>query len=98
MAVRSASDLVYTLIARLPFLLVIVGVAWVLLSGMGELERISFGTEWFVGNDETTNLPAGTGPTNEEILLEAYSSGDTAKMQAALDRVETRTQALATRP
>lgn len=96
MGIRSASDLFYVSVARLPFLALIGGVVWFVLAGMAELEAISFGTEWFVGNDQTDNLmdPIGGG-SYEEQLLAALETGDPAAMQAALDRVETQQQAIA---
>lgn len=97
MRVRTASDLVYTLIAWLPIIAVAIGVFWVLGSGLEQLETISFGSEFFVGNDETTNLPPSIGPSNEQVLMDALATGDTEQMSAALDQVESRQQALATR-
>lgn len=96
MRVRSASDLVYWTIARAPFVLIAVGSVWALLSGMAGLEAVSFGTEWFVGNDETANVmqPIGGG-SDEELLMQALETGDTAQMEAALAQVEQRNAALA---
>ena len=98
MGVRSASDLFYVSLVRLPLLALMLAIAWILLSGMAELEAISFGTEWFVGNDETANrfTPLG-GATDEELLLDAANTGDPAQMQAALDRYEAQQAALASR-
>ncbi|NLG26447.1 MAG: hypothetical protein GX557_00930 [Chloroflexi bacterium] len=78
----------YTTIAWLPFLAVAIGVLWVLMSGLEQLEMISFGTEFFVGNDETTNMmkPLG-GVSDEELLMDALNSGDVEQMSAALDQV-----------
>lgn len=90
MRVRTASDLVYTLIARAPFILLAIGSAYLLFNGLHALESISFGSEFLVGNDATTNLPAGTGPSDEQILLDALSSGDVATMEKALNEVESR--------
>lgn len=95
MRIRTASDLTYTMIARLPFLALLVGVGWVLVSGMQQLEMISFGTEFFVGNDETTNLPTPIGGiSDEELLMQALDSGDVDRMAAALDEYEARNSAL----
>jgi hypothetical protein len=89
MAIRSASDVVYTLIARLPLLLVLAGVVWVMLAGLERLEMYSFGTEFFIGNHETDNrLPQIGGQSNSELAAEAIASGDLATMEAALDQIE----------
>ncbi len=89
MAIRSVSDVFYTLIARLPLLAVIAGVVWVLMTGMAGLERVSNGTEFFVGNDETSNvLPSAGGGSDEQVLTDALASGDTGQMLSALDRVD----------
>ncbi|MCW2921183.1 MAG: hypothetical protein JWL76_1057 [Thermoleophilia bacterium] len=89
MAVRSASDLMYATIARLPFLLVIAGVVWVLFSGVLALETYSFGTEYLIGNDQTTNaLPSVGGPTQQDAL-DAIASGDVNRMSEVLDQVQT---------
>jgi hypothetical protein len=89
MAIRSASDVFYTLIARLPLLLLFAGVMWVLLSGLLHLEMYSFGTEVFIGNHETDNrLPQIGGQSNTELAAEAIASGDLATMEAALDQIE----------
>ena len=89
MRVRSASDLMYTSVAWLPMLALIMGVMYVLGSGLLHLEMISFGSEFFIGNDETSNLPTpiGGGASHEDVLLDALNSGDTVRMQAALDQV-----------
>lgn len=88
MAVRSASDLIYATIARLPFLLVIAGVVWVLFSGLLALETFSFGTEYLIGNDQTTNaLPTLGGPSDQDVL-DAIQSGDVNRMSAVLDQAE----------
>ncbi|MEO6866406.1 MAG: hypothetical protein ABI200_00115 [Gaiellales bacterium] len=89
MRVRSASDVMYTTVAWLPMLALVVGVLYVLASGLLHLEMISFGSEFFIGNNETSNLPTplGGGVSHEEVLLDALNSGDTVQMQAALDQV-----------
>ncbi len=88
MAVRSASDLIYATIARLPFLLVIAGVVWVLFSGVLALETFSFGSEYLIGNDQTTNaLPTLPGPSDQDIL-DAVASGDVDRMSAVLDQAQ----------
>ena len=88
MAIRSASDLMYATIARLPLLLVIAGVVYVLFSGLLALETFSFGTEYLIGNDQTTNaLPTLNGPTQQDAL-DAIASGDVNRMSAVLDQVE----------
>ncbi len=90
MAVRSLSDVVYVLIARLPLLLLLVAIAWVLLGGLVQLEAYSFGTEYFIGNDETANrLPGiGGGGSDADVLMSALESGDVERMEAALAHVE----------
>jgi hypothetical protein len=88
MAIRSASDLMYATIARLPFLLVIAGVVWVLFSGLLALETFSFGTEYLIGNDETTNALPGLGGPTQQDALDAIASGDVNRMSAVLDQVQ----------
>lgn len=96
MRTGTASNAVYSTILWLPILGLIAGVAWVLMNGMAGLEAISYGTEWFVGNDETANVmePIGGG-TYEDQLIAAMDTGDPEAMQAALDRVEAQQQAIA---
>jgi hypothetical protein len=99
MAIRSASDALYTLIARLPLYALLVAVAWVLLTGMAGLERVSLGTEWFVGNDETTNMieiPGGA--SDADLLSDALASGDVARMEQALSDLDARQQARGATP
>ncbi|MCB0880191.1 MAG: hypothetical protein KDC46_14555 [Thermoleophilia bacterium] len=89
MAIRSASDAFYVILARLPLILLFAGVMWVLLNGLIHLEAYSFGTEYFMGNDETTNqLPGLGGPSDSQVLSDALASGDVDQMEAALNRVE----------
>lgn len=88
MAVRSASDLIYATIARLPFLLVIAGVVYVLFSGVLALETYSFGTEYLIGNDQTTNALPSIGGVTQQDALDAIASGDVDRMSAVLDQVE----------
>lgn len=87
MATRTASNAIYTAIAWSPFLLVGAAVLWVLAVGVLHLEILSFGTEWFVTNEETINrfqpLPSGGG--DAAALQAALDSGDPAVMSAALD-------------
>ncbi len=88
MAVRTASDLFYSTIARLPFLLVVAGVVYVLFSGVLALETYSFGTEYLIGNHETANaLPTLPGPSQQDVL-DAVASGDVDRMSAVLDQVQ----------
>ncbi len=95
MAVRSASDLIYATIARLPFLLVIAGVVYVLFSGLLALETYSFGTEYLIGNDQTSNaLPTLPGPSDQDVL-DAMASGDVNRMSAVLDQVQAQQSATA---
>ncbi|MCW2925035.1 MAG: hypothetical protein JWM98_2439 [Thermoleophilia bacterium] len=98
MRIRSASDVVYTAIAWLPLLAVVIGVAWVLMFGVLHLEKRSFGSEFFIGNDQSTNLPETLGPSNEDILADALASGDTTRMSQALDQVEARQERMAKIP
>lgn len=96
MRIRTASDLAYTGIAWLPILAVAMGVAWVLASGLLQLERLSFGTEYLVGNHETANMPTPLGgATNEDMLIAALDTGDPEQMSAAFDRFEAQQAALA---
>lgn len=96
MAVRSASDLIYATIARLPFLLVIAGVAYVMFSGLLALETFSFGSEYLIGNDQTTNALPTIGGTSQQDVLDAITSGDVDRMSAVLDQVEAQQAATAT--
>lgn len=89
MAVRSSSDFVYWLIGRLPLIAIVLAVGWILVQGLVHLEMYSFGTEFFVGNNETDNvMPMPR--SDEDILSEALASGNVADMEAALDEVEAR--------
>jgi hypothetical protein len=89
MAVRSVSDVIYVIIARLPLLAIAAGAVWMVMQGLVSLEMYSFGTEFFVGNDMTANqLPGAGAVRDEEILSDALASGDVEQMIAALDRVE----------
>lgn len=92
MRIRTASDVVYTAIAWLPIAGVVLGVFWVLAMGLLEFEAITLGTEFMIGNHQTTNvLPEpGGNASNEQLLLDALNSGDTAQMGAALDELERR--------
>jgi hypothetical protein len=98
MRVGTASDAVYTAVVWFPILAIIAFVMWIMASGVTELEKLSFGTEFFVKNSETDNMiqPLGGG-TYEEQLTAALDSQDPEQMQAALDRVEAQQRALATR-
>lgn len=94
MHVRTVSDAMYTAIAWLPLLALAAGIVWVLAAGMVQLEMISFGTEFFVGNDETSNRPVPIGgPSDEDLLMAALESGDLTQMSAAVDLVESRNAA-----
>lgn len=89
MAIRTPFDLLAWFIGRLPLLAIAAGVLWIAVQGLTQLETYSFGTEFFVSNDATSNvLP--TLQSNEQILLEALESGDLAAMEQALDQVEAR--------
>ena len=96
MRVGTASDAVYTTIVWFPILAIIAFVMWVMASGVMELEKLSFGTEFFVKNSETDNMikPLGGG-TYEDQLIAAMDTRDPEQMQAALDRVEAQQQAIA---
>lgn len=98
MAVRSASDVVYVVLARLPLYLVAFGVLWVLLHGLLGLESYSFGTEFLIGNDETANVMPTVGQQQTAMLEEAIASGDVDQMTAALDRLEQQSGATAAPP
>jgi hypothetical protein len=87
MRIRSASDVAYTTIAWLPLLAIVVAVGWVLATGVLGLETVSFGSELFVKNSETTNLPQQL-PSQTDALEAAVNSGDVNQMSAALDRYE----------
>ena len=98
MAIRSASDVLYTAIAKLPFLIVVVGVVWVLCSGLLALETFSFGTEYFIGNDQTANaLPSLPGVGQQDVLA-AIESGDTERMTQVLDQLEAEQAARGAQP
>lgn len=101
MRIRTASDLLCTTVAWLPLLGIVVAALWVLTTGLLHLEMISFGSEFLVGNDETTNLPTPIGGTSDaDLLLQALESGDTERMAGTLAQVESRhaEQAAATVP
>lgn len=95
MRIRTANDLVSTVIAWLPLLAIVVAVGYFLCLGMFSLEERSFGTEFFVSNDATTNLPEGTGPSTEQILMDALSTGDEAQMAAALNDAQAQQELIA---
>ena len=86
MAIRSVSDVFYTALARLPFLLLLAGVVWVICTGLLGLETYSFGTEYFIDNDQSTNVLPGVGQSSSQDVLDAISSGDVNEMSAALDK------------
>lgn len=98
MRIRTASDVIYTAIAWLPLLAVALGVAWVLMTGVSNLEQRSFGSEFFLGNDESTNMPETLGPSDEDVLADALASGDTGRMAQAMAQVEARQAASAATP
>ena len=96
MRIRTASDAVYTSIAWLPLLAVAVGVAWVLATGLLNLEQRSWGTEFLVSNAATDNrLERLGGPSSDERLQAAIDSGDLTQMMTALDEVEAEQRAAA---
>lgn len=88
MAIRSVSDLVYTLIARLPIIFIVAAFGWFLMQGAVKLEEYSWGSEFFVSNAATDNRPPQVGPSDADILSDALATGDVAQMEAALDQVE----------
>lgn len=96
MAIRSASDLFYTVLGWLPLLAIVAGVGYVLALGVLQFEIVTDGTEFLVSNAQTTNaLPRlGSGPSEQEIL-DAISSGDLEQMTTVLDRYEREQAALA---
>lgn len=86
MRIRTASDVFATAIAWLPFLAVLVGVMWVLATGLVALEQRSFGSELFVKNSQTSNLPEWAQESSRSDRLQAaLDSGDTGRMAAELD-------------
>src|SRR5205809_172249 len=96
MRVASASDAALYAALRLPILVLIAFAIWVMASGVGGLERITNGTEFFVSNKATSNMlePAG-GATYEDQLIAAMDTQDPEQAQAALDKIEAQQQALA---
>lgn len=98
MRIGTASDAVYTTIIWFPILAIIAFCIWTLSSGVLQLEKLSYGTEFFVSNAETSNMiePLGGG-TYEDQLIAAMDTQDPAAMEAALARVEAQQQALAQR-
>lgn len=83
-----------TFVVWTPVLLIVGGAIWFLALGAMHLEMITYGSEVFVGNNETANLPSwkmgesGGGAGQEAMLLEALNSGDTGRMQSALNQYE----------
>jgi hypothetical protein len=96
MRVGTASDAVYSAIIWFPILAIIALFIFALSSGLQGLEKISFGTEYFVSNAETTNVlePAG-GASYADQLIAAMDTQDPEQAQAQLDRIEAQQQALA---
>ena len=98
MRVRSASDAVYTLVAWLPLLAIVLGVGWVLMMGVRGLEEVSFGSEIFHKNSATANELADPGARQEQLLTDALASGDVDQMSAALDELDRVQRAAAVAP
>ena len=71
MPAKTISGAVYTFIAWLPLLAVVVGVAWVLAVGVLHLEMNSYGTEYLVKNSETTNQLTPLPSSPQELQLQA---------------------------
>ncbi|MCW2961081.1 MAG: hypothetical protein JWM25_999 [Thermoleophilia bacterium] len=91
MRIQTPADAIYALISRLPLLLLFAGICWVLFGGLAHLEMYSFGTEFFIGNDETSNLLPEIGGTSDEARLQAaLDSGNVATMDSALTAYEAR--------
>lgn len=89
MLMRSASDVFYGVIARLPLVALAVGVLWLFLQGLTYLELYSFGTEYMVSNANSTNrMPTLGGSSDVAVLEQALASGDATQMAAALEQVE----------
>lgn len=97
MSRNPVSNFVYSFIAWLPILAVLGAFVWVLAVGAMNLEVRTFGSEFFVGNNETSNMPewkmegqsnAPAGGSDVDMLTDALNSGDTARMQAALAQHE----------
>lgn len=90
MRTRTLSGGIHTLIAWLPLLLVAAAIGWFLLGSLHFLEVRSLGTEFTIGNAESSNtFERITGTSTEERLQAALSSGDVATMEAELDALET---------
>ena len=96
MRIGTASDAVYTTIIWFPILAIIAFFIWTMSSGVLQLEKLSFGTEYFVSNSETSNMlePIGGG-TYEDQLIAAMDTQDPEQMEAALAKVEAQQAALA---
>jgi hypothetical protein len=94
MRIRSASDVAFTTIAWLPVLVLIVAVAWVLALGVFGLESVSFGSEFLISNDATSNLPQQL-PSEADALQAALDSGDVNQMENALSTYESNAAARA---
>jgi hypothetical protein len=91
MRIQTPADAIYALISRLPLLLLVAGVCWVMVGGLTQLEAYSFGTEYFIGNDETSNLMPQIGGASDEAKLQAaLDSGNVETMDAALSAYEAR--------
>ena len=71
MPAKTISGAVYTFIAWLPLLAVVVGVAWVLAVGVLHLEMNSYGTEYTIKNSATTNQLTPLPSSQEELQLNA---------------------------
>lgn len=71
-----------------PIICIAAGAIWFLAIGAMHLEMITFGSEFFVGNNETPNVPTwkleGGNNMSSEALMDALNSGDTDRMQLAL--------------
>lgn len=98
MSRNPVSNFAYSFVAWLPILAVLGAFVWVLAVGVMNLEVRTFGSEFFVGNDQTSNMPewkmqgqsgASSGGSDDVAMLtEALNSGDTGRMQAALAQHE----------
>jgi hypothetical protein len=78
-----------------PILTAVVAVVWVLCIGVMHLEIVTYGSEVFVKNSETANVPSwrmnqggADGGMSSEQLMDVINSGDTQQMQSALNEIQ----------
>lgn len=80
MRIATPADAVYTVIARLPFLLLLAAVVWVMTAGIGEFQHLAYGGD--------ARLQDSLGPSAEQTALDAVNSGDVDQMTRALEQLE----------